>query len=61
VADVVAPTDINQGLSSLSSRDGLCTLMRSELELAAEPNASSLSSLAAFVGPGANEPPFKFR
>ena len=48
MADVVASADFDQGLASLSPRDGLLPLVRRELQLAAEPHASGLRALSAF-------------
>ncbi len=61
VADVVAPADLRQRLAGLPPRNRLLPLMCRELQLAAELDASSLWSLAAFVSPRLDQLPFKLR
>jgi hypothetical protein len=50
MAYIEAPANFYQGLARLSPCDRLLSLMRGELELAAEPNAPGLRPLAALIG-----------
>ena len=55
VADVVAPADFDQCFTSISPCCRSRPLMCGELELSPEPNAPGLRSLAAFIGPRADQ------
>ena len=57
MAHRVTSCDVNQSFASGLS---LLALMRGELELAAEPNASRLRSLTTFISSCADQLPFKF-
>jgi hypothetical protein len=59
MADIVAPANVGQCLTRLTSRQCFRTLMRGELGLAAEPNATSLRPLATLIGPRLDQLPFK--
>jgi hypothetical protein len=59
MADVVASTNLCNGLASLSPRDGLLPLMQSEFELPTKSDPSRLSPFAAFVSTGLNQLPLE--
>jgi hypothetical protein len=59
--DVIAAPDLRQGLTRLTSRKGLLALVRGKLELAPEPNASRLRSLAALSCPRQDQVSYKLR
>ena len=60
VANVVAPTDLSECLTSITPCHRLRALMCRQLQLASEPNAPGLRSLAAFIGPRADELSLEF-
>jgi hypothetical protein len=59
VADVVAPTDFVQCLTSFSTSHGFVLLVRRQLELATKPNPTSLSPLTPFIGASPDQLTFK--
>jgi signal transduction histidine kinase len=59
VTDPIRATDIAQGLSSFPPRQSFLDLKRSELRLAAEPNASRHRSLAVLCCPGKDHGPLE--
>src|SRR3954469_6803520 len=59
MADVVRATDFRERLAGIASCQGLSSLMRGELGLAAHPNASSPRALSTFARPRADELAFE--
>jgi hypothetical protein len=55
MAHIVGPGDVDQRLACCSTCNRLLPLMRRQLGLAAEPDATSLRAFPPFAGPGADQ------
>ena len=61
VADRVAPRNLDAGFASLPARECFALLMRRQLGLAAEPNASGFGADAPLAAPGKDQMTFELR
>jgi hypothetical protein len=61
VADVITVADVDQCFTGVSASDYLSNLMRRELWLPSEPDATGWCTLAPFIGPSPDQMPFEGR